>query len=51
MFSKLFKLLSVAKDVSTIVSLDSKKVVKRAKNKTKAKLLNKGLAKLGFWRW
>ena len=50
MFSKLFKILSVAKDVSTVASFDNKKIVKRAKNKVKAKVLNKVLAKSGFWK-
>jgi hypothetical protein len=51
MFGKLFKALSIAKDISTVASFDSKKIVKRVKNKTKAKILNKVLAKAGFWRW
>ena len=50
MFSKLFKSLSVAKDISTLASFDTKKIIKRAKNKTKAKVLNKVLAKTGFWK-
>jgi hypothetical protein len=51
MFSKLFKALSIAKDISTLASGDSKKIKKRVKNKVKAKVLNKVLAKSGFWRW
>ena len=51
MFANLFKFLSVAKDVSTLASGDTKKIVKRVKNKTKAKMLNKALSKVGFWRW
>jgi hypothetical protein len=50
MFAKLFKGLSIAKDISTVATFDSKKIVKRGKNKIKAKLLNKALAKVGFWR-
>ena len=51
MFAKLFKLLSIAKDIQTISSCDSKKIIKRGKNKVKAKILHKGLSKIGFWRW
>lgn len=50
MFSKLFKSLSVAKDITILASGNKKKIVKRVKNKTKAKLLNKVLAKTGFWK-
>lgn len=51
MLYKLFKTLSIAKDISILATGDSNKIIKRAKNKTKAKILNKILAKSGFWKW
>lgn len=48
-FSTLNKILSVTKDVSTLASGDKNKIEKRVKNKVKAKLLHKGLNKVGFW--
>lgn len=38
---------SKAKDLEAISSGDPKKMIKRAKNKAKGKLLGK----IGFWRW
>lgn len=44
---KINKVASVAKDVEAVSSFDPSKIVRRAKNKAKGKLLSK----LGFWKW
>jgi hypothetical protein len=44
---KINKAASVAKDVEAVTSFNPNKIVRRAKNKAKGKVLGK----LGFWRW